>query len=262
MRVVWAVSTVPQFDGLTNLQMSLLLASVHTFKTYHPETTTVLYVSPYYYQQLSRMKVLDFWDEVHEHFFFRSSKISIASWDYAKIEALQQESEKVLYVDYDIVFWNKVLPELQLDYQYAFAEESLKIPGVYLSKSTLTNYGSSLKYGKVALNTGILYLEPSVVSSWNGIYNQEQSLILAGSRSWNIATQICISINQGGLGKLLDGKKYRLFVDDVDSSHYTHYLGWIKSKPEEPAYKDMFLEIKKEFPDIVDMVLRGSKPIV
>ena len=242
MRVVWAVSLL-NFNW-TDLQYKMLVASVKSWKKYNPETTTVLYASLTVLNFLRRAGCLDLWDEVVEDLdSYLSGNYRPFTWDYPKVEALYREKQKVLYVDYDIIFHKKL--EIDPNKQYCFCEESTSDKQCYYANSQkipiLPTLDKLMVRGKVAYNTGILFLNYETVVKWRDLYTS----IVPRVSSVPEETRFCLTIGQACLVPIAGPLE---FIANTQGDAFTHFLGVEKYDTAKPGYREYDNILERFYP--------------
>lgn len=251
MRVVWALNKVPGHMKFSPLQYFMLFASAYSIRKFSSvDVTTVLYASKSRYEEIKALGFLDLWDE-HREVLDSTNTIL---WDYIKVDALFREQAKVLYIDYDIVFFEDILAYLDPQKQYVYDRESLDLEGIYLSQKQMTKLGSKLVYGSEALNSGILYLDYETVLEWKGVYDRDAKVVSKLSKkfkSFNEQTNCySLSLGQGGLGKVLDSQPYLTVNKNVPPNRFEHFMGHSKIHPNDPKYPFIFEGLKGVFPEL------------
>lgn len=251
MRVVWAVSFLNQ--KWTELQYKMLICSVQSWKQYNPTSTTVLYGSLGLLRNLKKLGKLDLWDEVYEDLeSYLSGCFTEASWDYPKVEALYREKEKVLYVDYDILFQEEVETDLSArsEYNWFWCEESTNFEYYYTKSEKIEGLPLRLQkkifHSEIAYNTGMMYVDRKYLELWRNTYREvfpSASRYVGTSKS----TKFSLTVGQSNIVGIVPRESVR-FITDLHKN-INHSIGWFKRDSSCLLYSETLDIYKSLYPD-------------
>ena len=147
MKVIWVLENIKSNRNSNNyytdsrLNVLLLLSSVHLWKRYHPEDTCLLYTDDITINLFSKLKVLDFWDEILP--IPSPPKIDKdVFWASSKLQVLAIQTEPVIMMDNDTHVFTRLKDYLDLKKVYVCNLEIGK--GYY--PTAIDPYVSKLSY--------------------------------------------------------------------------------------------------------------------
>ena len=112
MKVIWVLENIKNGHKffLPEIELLGLIASISNWKILYPETITHLYCDPSVLEYLTKIEILDLWDNVHTEELCTEDKINRkAFWAASKIKVLKNIEAPFIIMDCDLYFKKRSL---------------------------------------------------------------------------------------------------------------------------------------------------------